>query len=151
MTAIEDIRLKLSRGEEHLDAVSADVQNYVENSSPTFRAQHNPIDDSMTAVIENVPEVRRESGVVPGDFLHNTCSVLDHLVCALVTRSAGTVGRSHQFLIFSSTEEWQQQVTNPPPAKSWLGFVYPSHTAVIESLQPFHPGTGAPVVGTQHH
>ena len=36
----------------------------------------------MTAVIENVPEVRREWGVVLGDFLHNTRSALSSISSA---------------------------------------------------------------------
>jgi hypothetical protein len=142
MTAIDDIRLKLSRAEKHLDALSAEVRDHVENSTPAIRAQHNVLDDSMTAIIENVPVPPREWGVVLGDFLHNARSVLDHLVCALVAASGATVTASHQFPICSSAQQWRRQVTNARPDKSRLGFIDLRNVAVIESLQPYQPGTG---------
>jgi hypothetical protein len=144
MTVLDDIRLKLRRAEDHLNALSAEIRENVENHPITIRSQENPIDDSFSAFLENVPEVKREWGVMLGDFLHNTRSALDHLVCALVVVSGGTVRSRHQFPICDTPRDWERDVGRPPRNSGRLGSIDPSHVAIIESMQPYQATTGLP-------
>jgi hypothetical protein len=137
LTALDDIRLKLNQAESHLNALSAEVREIVGKHQAIIRAQRNMLDDSYTAILENAPQVRREWGVMLGDFLHNTRSALDHLVSALVVVSGGTVHHRHQFPICDTPQRWRQRVVQPSPTASWLGFIDPSHIAVIEAVQPY--------------
>lgn len=137
MTALDDIRLKLNQAEGHLNALSAEVREIFGKHQVSIGAQHNILDDSYTAILENAPQVRREWGVMLGDFLHNTRSALDHLISALVLVSGGTVHRRHQFPICDTPQGWQQRVVQPSPTASWLGFIDPSHVAVIETVQAY--------------
>jgi hypothetical protein len=148
MTALSDLQLKLDRAENHLDGLSKEIQDVAENHSVTIGAQHNELDNTDTAIITNVPEVRREWGVMLGDFLHNTRSALDHLVSALVVVSGGTVTNRHQFPICDTLQQWQSRVAQASQAQNWLGSVDPSHVAVIETLQPYQPTTGLKSLAT---
>lgn len=142
MTALDDIRLKLNRAESHLNNLSSEIQENVSKYPASIRAQHNIIDNSYTAILENAPGVQREWGAILGDFLHNTRSALDYLVGALVTASGGTVHDQHQFPICDAATDWQKQVVQPKPSRSRLGFIDPSHAAIIESIQPYQAVTG---------
>lgn len=113
MSALEDIQLKLDRAESHLDGLSNEIREVVESHSPRIEGQHNELDDTDTAIVTNVPEVRCEWGVALGDFLHNTRSALDHLVSALVVASGGTVTNRHQFPICDAVQQWQSRVAQP--------------------------------------
>jgi hypothetical protein len=144
VSAIDDIRRKLARGKDHLDALAADVREVVEKHEPTLRAEHNPIDDSLSAIIENVPVIPREWGIVLGDFLHNTRSALDHLVCALVAAAGATPGMNHQFPICDTDADWVSRVGRPPRPNKWLGHVDQAHISAIEALQPYQATTGLP-------
>ena len=148
MSALEDIQLKLDRAESHLDGLSNEIREVVESHSPTIEGRHNELDNTDTAIITNVPEVRREWGVALGYFLHNTRSALDHLVSALVVASGGTVTNRHQFPICDTPQQWQSRVAQASPAQNWLGSVDSSHVAVIETLQPYQPNTGLKSLAT---
>lgn len=143
MTVLSDIELRLDRAEEHLDAIGAEIRAGVEAHVPTTPSQRNELDDSYSATLEEVPEVRREWGVWLGDFLHNTRSALDHCVAGLVRANGGTVGTHHQFPIFDAPEHWEKKVEFPPKGRyGWLDDVAADHWATIQSLQPYQPTTG---------
>ena len=60
MTALDDIRLKIGRAEQHLDALSKDIRQVVAAHQTYLTSQQNPVDGSHTAVLHNVPPVSRE-------------------------------------------------------------------------------------------
>lgn len=150
MNVPDDIRLKLDRAQEHLDAVDTEVRSAVESYVPTGREQSNEADQSYSHIVENVPEVDRRWGVMLGDFLHNARSALDHLVAALVTSDRGSVHDRHQFPILGSPDDWQRKVVDPPLAKGrgMLDFVAPNVVAKIAALQPYNPATGRQSLAT---
>jgi hypothetical protein len=143
MTALDDIRLKLNRAKQHLDALSKDIGQVVAEHQTYLTARQNPVDDSYTAILHDVPPVSREWGLVLGDCVHNARGALDHLVAALVIIAGGTVGNRHQFPICRSREDWQSQVT-PTHGNGRLELIEPTHVAVIEAVQPYQKGTGFP-------
>jgi hypothetical protein len=143
MGALDDIRLKVSRAKQQLDALSGEISQVTTEQQVYLTGQHNPVDDSYSAILHNVPQVSREWGLILGECLHNARGALDHLVAALVTIAGGEVGTRHQFPICRDPEEWQSQVT-PRRGDGRLAFIEPTHVAIIESVQPYQADTGFP-------
>jgi hypothetical protein len=143
MAALDDIRLKVDRAKQHLDALSKEISQVVTEHQTYVTGQHNPVDDSYTAILHDIPPVSREWGLVLGECVHNARGALDHLVAALVTTAGGTVHNRHQFPICRQPREWQSQVT-PRRGNGKLDFIEPAHVAIIESVQPYQAGTGFP-------
>src|SRR5260370_21561675 len=143
MAALDDIRLKVSRAKQDLERLSKEIGEVVTEHETSLTGEHNPVDDSHTAILHDVPPVSREWGLVLGECVHNARGALDHLVAALVITAGGTVGNHHQFPICRQPREWHSQVT-PRRRAGKLDFIEPAHTAVIESVQPYQAGTEVP-------
>jgi hypothetical protein len=141
--ALDDIRLKVDRAKQHLDALSKEISQVVTEHQTYVTGRHNAVDDSYTAILHDVPPVSREWGLVLGECVHNARGALDHLVAALVTTAGGTVNNRHQFPICRQPKEWQRQVT-PKRGYGMLDFIEPAHVAIIESVQPYQVDTGFP-------
>jgi hypothetical protein len=147
MAALDDIRLKVSRATQHLDALSKEIREVFTEHQSYLTGQHNPVDDSYTAILHEVPPVSREWGLVLGECVHHARGALDHLVAALVIADGGAVGNRHQFPICRHPKEWQSQVM-PRRGNGKLDFIKPAHVAFIESIQPYQTGIGFPSLNT---
>lgn len=97
MPPLDGVRAKLSRIEEHLAELQAEIRAYVETEP--FRALGALAGDrfSVRLQIERPPPPR--ASVIVGDIAHNARSALDHLIWQLVIANGGTPGRAHQWPI----------------------------------------------------
>lgn len=139
---LDPIRLRLSRAEEHLNTLSARSVSLSEGDAYTFAGELDPTSHLLSVKLKEAADVPLELGLILGDFVHNTRSALDHLVYQLVLLAGGAPHERHQFPILDSEADWQSKITKNP--RGMLEFVNPSLVAVIESLQPYMPGSGLP-------
>jgi hypothetical protein len=135
--------MKLARGAEHLHALNAEGQAWVDRDPYRTRFEvesEGPLRDWLTCWLSEVEPPPPLIGVLTGDWAHNARSALDLLVWALV-RLHGKVkpGRHNTFPIYATPNDWETNVVNPPDwAKSVLKGVDPAVVEIIEKLQPYY-------------
>ena len=146
--SLTGVRLKLDRAEDHLDALSAELREWVEAKPQALTTQLNPIDQSYSVIFKQEP-LPENWGVKLGDVVHNMRSSLDHLVAQLVLLAGKAVHENHQFPIFNKPNDWMGKVVKPPKQRKrgWLDFIDRDHVAMIEALQPYQTTTGLPSLG----
>jgi hypothetical protein len=138
MRPLDGVRFKLTRAQEHADALHAQVEAYFEQVPKPYETRMDL--DQETGEFAMWITVREEPnphwGVVIGDFLHNVRSALDHLMAALVTAEGNPVTHRTQFPIFTERMAFEAR------AAPMMDGASAAARAVIEELQPFqvsHP------------
>jgi hypothetical protein len=138
---LDDIRVKLDRAKEHLDALNADLQQFATEEPHPL---HVVIPDRAYTVQDVVwmrdPPARW--GALVGDCVHNLRSALDHIVWAL---SGGNryAPQHAEFPIFENPFKFFERTKKGEPARGsgiWkiAGVVPDEARAIIEGLQPFN-------------
>lgn len=136
-------RLKLRRAKEHLDSIEMEVGNFTKNNlDPALPFDPEP-EDKWTIFRQGTiapPDPRL--GTILGDFIHNTRSALDNLVCAMILRGDPNASLEHAY--FPAYEGWKQwdaeilsrdrEANGPAPTDG----VTPDVLAAIEQSQPYH-------------
>jgi hypothetical protein len=136
-------RLKLRRAVEHLDAISIEALTFAHNhlASPVpFEA--NPEDQWTVFRRGTIQPPDPRWGTILGDFIHNTRSALDNVVCAMILRNDPNLSLEHAaFPAYDGRKKWDAEIANrdrnrdgPAPTDG----VTPEVLAAIEGSQPYH-------------
>jgi hypothetical protein len=97
--ALDGIKLKVSRAEEHLEALRVECSAYLDSKpfEPVRPAQSESDNDLTVWKVNHSPPLRLS--VLLGDFLHSLRSSLDHIAWQLVLDNGGTPDKSTSFPI----------------------------------------------------
>ncbi len=87
-------------------------------------------------------------GAILGDFIHNTRSALDNLVCAMIVRNDSEASLEHAgFPAYEGWKQWESEIINRDRDADGLAptdGVAPGVLAAIQDSQPYHiKGTAA--------
>jgi hypothetical protein len=143
-------RLKLRRAKEHLDTIDMEVRAFIENNlDPAIPFDTEPEDKWTIFRRGTVVPPDPRWGAILGDFVHNTRSALDNLVCAMILRNDPDHGLEHAaFPAYEGWKEWDSKVVNRDRAIDGLAPTDGVSDAVltaIEQSQPYHIAGGAAV------
>lgn len=130
--------LKLARGEEHLTALNAEIEGWLQEH-PYLSPHEVDEDGGVIYWVELTEVVPPRFGIIVGDWAHNVRSALDHLAWELVRLHGGRTGRHVAFPISVAPEHWDQNVEHPVKRRSMLdGIPIGSASFVgIKKLQPY--------------
>jgi hypothetical protein len=105
-------RLKLRRAKLHLDAIDREARAFVEaNLDPAVGFEPKPEDEWTIIRRGYVQPLSPLWGTYLGDFLHNTRSALDNLVCAMIRRNDPSHSLKRAFFpAYQSEKEWVSNV-----------------------------------------
>jgi hypothetical protein len=136
-------RLKLRRAAEHLDAIGMEAADFAERGlrAPVpFEA--NPENEWTIFRRGTVQPPDPRWGTIVGDFIHNTRSALDNIVCAMILLNDpnGSL-EDAAFPAYDGRRKWDADIVNrdrvvngPAPTDG----VTPEVLAAIEGSQPYH-------------
>ena len=136
--ALDGVKLKVSRAEEHLEALRVGCSAYLDNKpfEPVRQSQSESANPWMVRRVNHPPPLRLS--VLLGDFLHNLRSSLDHLAWQMVLANDGTpksgIGGT-QFPILKKRGKTPIKIA---------GGVAAEVADLIEKLQPYNNKNGAP-------
>jgi hypothetical protein len=141
--ALNDIRVKLDRAKEHLDAFNTDLDRFVkEKPYPLHVVTESDTSKKVSDVEWTRGPPARWSAIV-GDCVHNLRSVLDHIVWDL-SGGTGHAPKHSEFPVFDDSIKYFERTkkgTGPPARGSGLwkidGVSNPYAIAAIRRLQPF--------------
>jgi hypothetical protein len=86
---LEAIFDRITRAQEHLDAIKGELLSYYKTDLCTARGQYKP-DNNGGKVDLSTPPLKGRPNTLIGEFLHDLRSSLDHLAWQLVSRNGGT-------------------------------------------------------------
>ncbi len=132
MASLDGINLKLSRAQEHLDALDAEVRGYIESRPYREVREYDPETHSRAVGLRIVESPRPEWSVRAGDCLYNLRSALDHIAWQLVLANNAQPTRKTEFPIFEHSHVYKNRVAGKTAG------IHPMAVAVIEALQPYH-------------
>lgn len=133
---------KLDRADESLDALDEEMRRISDGKPSTIRTELDFKTGWHTVEIAHVESIPPRPSVLVGESLYHGCSVLEHLVWALVQANNKTPGKDHTFPLwdepprpkgFSDTKDAFLQITQ----RKQLAGVPTAAVALIESLQPY--------------
>jgi hypothetical protein len=136
-------RLKLRRAKEHLDAIDMEVKSFIERDlDPAVPFEPEPEDQWTIFRRGTVEPPDPRWGTILGDFVHNTRSALDNLVCAMILRNDPDASLEHAYFpAYDGRKKWDAEIVNrdraadgPAPTDG----VTPDVLAAIEQSQPYH-------------
>jgi hypothetical protein len=133
--ALNGVRLKLVRAEEHFKAIQSAVAGL--NNARCEMTPEECLDDKNFGVlrIHLTPKPPLALSTVIGDFLFNVRSSLDHLVWQLVLSNNGKPCSSNMFPISDKPKDFDNAVK-----QDRLQGVAVNARTLIESLQPYNAG-----------
>jgi len=132
MALLKGSKLKLSRAEQHLNTLTASIQEFVESNPYSLILHPDPYPPQymLQAKINNT--ISTEYGCIIGDFAHNVRSSLDLLVYQLSDLIAGDKARFKlQFPIFDHDADYHKY------EKVYLNGVQYKYKKIIEKYQPY--------------
>jgi|SRR5271166_4238415 len=136
-------RLKLRRAKEHLDAIDKEVRTFTENNlDPAIPWEPEPEDKWTIFRRGTVEPPDPRWGAIVGDFIHNTRSALDNLVCAMILRNEPSNSLEHAYFpAYDGRKKWDAEIARrdrdadgPAPTDG----VTQDVLAAIEESQPYH-------------
>jgi hypothetical protein len=135
---LQSVLAKLSRANEHLENLKAEVNAWVAGEPLRFEfsSQDDGAKHFVWSVFDPQPDLARW-GVIVGDILHNLRSGLDHLAWRLVELSGETPTRNTAFPISITKAAWDQD----SPRK--VAGMAPAIVERIDKLQPYQHGDRA--------
>ena len=94
---LSSVRAKIDRAAEHLAALDAIVGPGAEGECE-LRQELDPVQKGHKIVYVSLPNLDRpDLGTMFGDFIHNTRSALDHLVCAVLRMNNKRIRGFHEY------------------------------------------------------
>ncbi|HEY3970480.1 MAG TPA: hypothetical protein VGL79_03675 [Solirubrobacteraceae bacterium] len=136
-------RLKLRRAKEHLDAIDMEVRTFTEhNLGAAVPFDPQPEDEWTTISRGTVAPPDPRWGTILGDFIHNTRSALDNLVCAMILHNDPSNSlEDAYFPAYDGWKKWDAEIASrdrdangPAPTDGMA----PDVLAAIEESQPYH-------------
>lgn len=133
--ALDSVKLKVSRAEEHLEALRMECSAYLDSKPFEPIRQSQPESDNpwMIWKVNHPPPLRLS--VLLGDFLHNLRSSLDHIAWQLVLDNGGTPVKKTSFPIVLKRKGAPPKIAGGISAKA---------ATMVESFQPYNNVAGAP-------
>src|SRR5262245_56397094 len=147
--ALEAIRLKTKRAEDHLDAFKA---NYLGTKGPVFPPNSVGMhlhDDRKGITVDThalKPAQQRWLGILLGDVIHQARASLDHVVYALATRGGRVLTEEEvRKLLFVIAKDANRFSSHPRINNGWLeNMIGSKEFGVMESVQPYKRNPVAP-------
>lgn len=124
---------KLERVNETIHVIRGEVESYLAEDSIRLTNVHNNGGKEYAFVATELVAPPVRLAVLAGEVVHHLRSTLDHLVCALVTKSGGAVTRKHQFPMSDTAAKYQKACND-----GMIKGVSVSAEKIIRSLQPFN-------------
>lgn len=125
-------RLKLMRGEEHIDALNIAIKEFMESKPYALTKEFDAASGWNTIRLKVVTKPPARFGTILGDVVHNVRCTLDHLIWQLVLSNGERPTKSNQFPIISDPTKYWKNIRN-----GRLRGVSETHRAIIDSVQPF--------------
>ncbi len=141
MPSLDGPRLKLSRADQQIDSLRADLLAAMEiqRDEPWFGVKHETYNDqpAITLYVTRLPVFPTDIGLTIGEIVHNLRSSLDHLAWALVPASKMRSLTSSQrigveFPMARSRDNFESSVNRRLPG------VRSADRTAIERYQPYH-------------
>jgi len=135
MTEPRGYALKLLRAKDHIQAITADVHRWINEDIHAVLRKDDPESDLWIVEWTDSATPPLMWGAMIGDFIHNVCSALDHLLYDLVIANTQRPGTRTSFPIASQPSDWMNFVGREggPP---WAG-ASPEVIEAIQELQPY--------------
>ncbi|MGA9876059.1 MAG: hypothetical protein WBQ21_09640 [Solirubrobacteraceae bacterium] len=136
-------RLKLRRAKEHLDSIDVEARAFTEHNLDAAVPFDPQPEDEWTIIRRGTVEPPHPRwGTILGDFIHNTRSALDNLVCAMILRNDPSNGLEHAYFpAYEGWKKWDAEIASrdrdtrgPAPTDGMT----PDVLAAIEESQPYH-------------
>jgi hypothetical protein len=146
MSVIDAINLRLDRAYEHLVEIERLIDTYTSGEPYAVRPEFERRPRVYVYRLRHIEEPDPKIAVVIGDLLHNLRAAMNYCMGGLVPsrRAAKT-----QFPILAvdpfarerpGGRYLQRQPDTRRAWRSWVKGVHPDALAIIERLQPYHPG-----------
>lgn len=136
-TALEHIREKLKRANEHIEQLEREVEAFLDEAPNRSIINDNPETTKVFEEFHRNRTVAPRLSVVTGDGLYQLRSSLDHLICALIKRERGNPTNNTQFPIVV----WRTKEQLRRYDRQIAGISRPEVLATIERFQPYHGAT----------
>jgi hypothetical protein len=139
---LTDVRLKLDRASEHLAALKAEMDQFLETEPYSFAAEFDADRGTHLLRARVRQEPPRTLSLLVGDFAHNARSVLDNLACELaVSNGADPEQWGGSFPIFLEGPAYRRgRRGRQSPRDRALVDISDPHRTIIDQLQPFQRG-----------
>jgi hypothetical protein len=131
--SLESPRAKIERAAEHFEVLDREGRTWEKSHPYRLRGHFNRDALEYVGGLTVDPKPRVEVSLALGDYVHNLRCALDHLVWQLVIANRQVPGRSNQFPIATTPDEWRNWVENG----GWLKGVHSDAVAIIKGLQPY--------------
>jgi hypothetical protein len=138
---LKNVRLKLARAKEDLDALSAKVAEYMEPRPFHVATEKNGHEQIGRIYIDREPDP--EWGLDLGEIAVQARSALDLLVKQLVRDSGNEPTRGNTFPIFLDHDDYLGKGNAKSFREKTLKGVAKRHRTVIDQYQPYHRGKHA--------
>lgn len=132
---------KIRRGEEHLEAIDAEVQAFLKGHPYRPVAEFDPQSGENIVRVRVISEPSSRLAAIIGDCVHNLRSCLDHLAWQLVLANGEHPDSRTEFPVFKDRDVYENR------SASKVRGIAPEMLAIIESLQPYNAPdpTGEPL------
>jgi hypothetical protein len=137
--SLDGINAKLSRAEQHLNALEEAIAEFLDGGL-LIGSKFDPVNKGYNVFYNGLGAGFPVGwGAILGDFIHNAGSLLDHLVWQLALINNETPDRDNHFPICATEPGFKNDVIhrNPKRGKSPLHGLGPEHVARIQSRQPY--------------
>jgi len=150
---LDEIRAKLDRAEEHLDALDERIPEWLSAEKPHGFSRHE--DEGQRLYVFSFHELKPFPpwvAIIAGETVHQMRSALDHLVARTIEHQGGQVTTASGFPVIHTQRQWETRVAQR--GKWWQlwrkeggplkGIDPASHAwALIQDAQPYHRGKQA--------
>jgi hypothetical protein len=131
MAILDEARLKLRRGKEHLYVLEAETRKFWDSDPYTLVHERNGQDfPNLLRFKLTQPIPYHTWGLILGDAVHNVRSALDYIVWRLA--GSHLEDRTSMFPIYAIEDNWKNTQWR---FKEWP--IHPGALAYIQSLQPY--------------
>lgn len=135
-------RLKLRRAAQHLEAIDYEARAFADNLGPAVPWEAEPANEWTVFKRGEVARPDPMWGTLLGDFIHNTRSALDNLVCAMIERNDPDRSlKDAAFPAYEGRRQWDAEIVSRDRSNDGAAptdGVSPEVLAAIEQSQPYH-------------
>lgn len=128
----DDIRWKIWRSKQHLDAFHANAKAFAYSGSYRVVMEPDPKTNRLVIVLRDVEQMPPALGLIIGDCANNLRSALDHLMFLLAKPRTETEERNVQFPLSKSKRKFLDNTRHMMPG------VARGVRTVVERFQPYH-------------
>jgi hypothetical protein len=136
---LSSVRAKIDRAAEHLKTIDGLIGPEVETEM-NLRSEVDLVKQGHWLIHEDAGGAKDEIlGPILGDYLHNTRSALDHLICAVVRSNRVAVRKYHTYPFCLTPQEFRENIVERDSVNgpSCLDGMTPDQIQVVSLHQPY--------------